>query len=257
MSKVYLVGAGPGAADLMTLRAMRILQVADVVLYDALVSAEVLQFTNPLARLINVGKRCGQKLFAQEEINSLLVAMAKQAETVVRLKGGDPLIFGRAAEEMHALRAAGVDFEVVPGVTAASSAAAAARISLTDRRTASQVLLTTAQRCAERNNLSLIDAAQQGQTLVIYMPGRNYEQIQDQLRTAGFADTMPCMIVSRIASGEEEMLATDVASLGSRAPLPAPAVLIVGEVARGDANEEGSRFAAITASETVVAEAGW
>ncbi|MGE5109653.1 MAG: uroporphyrinogen-III C-methyltransferase [Acidobacteriaceae bacterium] len=257
MSKVYLVGAGPGAADLLTLRAMRILQVADVVLYDALVSAEVLQFAKPLARLINVGKRCGRKLFAQEEIHSLLIEMAKQGETVVRLKGGDPMIFGRASEEMNALRAAGVDFEVVPGVTAACSAAAAARISLTNRRASSQVLLTTAQHCAERNNAPFIDAAQQGQTLVIYMPGQNYDQIQEQLRAAGFADTVPCMIVSRIASGDEEVLATDVASLASVAPLAAPAVLIVGEVARGNANEAPSRFARISVPDTAVAEVEW
>ena len=117
MGKVYLIGAAPGDTDLLTLRAVRILQAADVVLHDALVSREVLELANPRGRLIHVGKRRGRESFTQEEIHFLLVYSAAMAGTVVRLKAGDPLIFGRTREELAVLRAAGIDFEVVPGVT--------------------------------------------------------------------------------------------------------------------------------------------
>src|ERR1700681_3263284 len=139
MGKVYLVGAGPGDPELFTLRAARLLERATIVLHDSLVSREVLQRIAPKAEIIDVGKRCGQKLLSQEEINALLVSYAASHERVIRLKGGDPLIFGRAGEEIEALRQAGVDFEIVPGITAALGAAAEAGISLTDRRAASQV----------------------------------------------------------------------------------------------------------------------
>ncbi len=132
--KVYLVGAGPGDPELLTRKALRLLRAADVVLHDDLVAPEILALIPPTARLHNVGKRCGRKSITQEEINALLVAYASDGLTVVRLKGGDPLIFGRAGEEMEVLWEARIDFEVVPGVTAALGAAAAARIPLTDRR---------------------------------------------------------------------------------------------------------------------------
>ena len=168
--KVYLVGAGPGDPELLTLKAARILGRADVVLHDALVSRGVLELVAKNAERIDVGKRCGQKLLTQEEINALLISYAKSNDIVVRLKGGDPLIFGRAGEEMEALRGAGVDFEVVPGITAAMGAAAVARISLTDRRAASQVLITTAHRVREgtETDWSRVTSTT---TLVIYMPG--------------------------------------------------------------------------------------
>src|SRR5207253_3203635 len=128
--KVYIVGAGPGDPELLTLKAARVLSAADVVLHDDLVTSEILERVSPSASIFSVGKRCGRKSVAQEEINSLLVAYALAGFTVVRLKGGDPLVFGRSGEELQALREAGVDFEVVPGVTAATGAAAAAGISL-------------------------------------------------------------------------------------------------------------------------------
>src|SRR5215468_2349092 len=139
MGKVFLVGAGPGDPELLTLKALRILQSANVVLYDSLVSREVLALISPTAELVDVGKRAGLKLLTQDEINSLLVSYVAENEVVVRLKGGDPLLFGRASEELDALRGAGVSHEIVPGITAAFGAAASAGISLTDRRTASQV----------------------------------------------------------------------------------------------------------------------
>ncbi len=232
MKKVFLVGAGPGAADLLTLRAARVLQSADVVLYDALVSREVLALTKSSARLINVGKRCGKKLFGQEEINRLMVSLASSSDSVVRLKGGDPLIFGRAAEEMRALREAGIDFEVIPGVTAASSAAATAKISLTDRESSSRLLLTTAHHSSQNQDRPLATLQDREQSLVVYMPGRDHAALQDQLLRSGVAPDTPCLIVSRISLPEEEVVATTVGSLDQASPLRTPSVVIVGEVAR-------------------------
>src|SRR6266849_4135244 len=146
MGTVYLIGAGPGDPELLTLKAARLLARADVVLHDALVSDAVLAMISPAAEIINVGKRAGQKLLTQDEINALLVSFGRKRPTVVRLKGGDPSIFGRAGEEIEALRRAGIEYEIVPGISAALGAAAAAGISLTDRRVASQILLTTFSR---------------------------------------------------------------------------------------------------------------
>src|SRR5690348_5521150 len=146
MGKVYLIGAGPGDPDLLTVKAARLLSRANIVFHAALVSQEVLQLIAPGAQIIDVGKRCGKKLLTQDEINTLLVASAATHETVIRLKGGDPLVFGRAGEEIEALRDAAVECEIVPGITAALGAAAAAGISLTDRRAASQIVFATFSR---------------------------------------------------------------------------------------------------------------
>src|SRR5246127_2058843 len=143
MGKVYLVGAGPGDPDLLTVKAARLLARAGIVFRDSLVSREVLGLIARDAEVIDVGKRCGRKLLTQEEINSVLVSAAAKHEVVIRLKGGDPLVFGRAAEEIEALRKAAIEFEIVPGITAALGAAAAAGISLTDRRAASQIVIST------------------------------------------------------------------------------------------------------------------
>src|SRR5438552_14691267 len=144
--KVYLVGAGPGDPELLTLKAARLLAGADVVLHDALVSDGVLALISPGAEVINVGQRAGQKLLTQDEINSLLSSYAPTRQTVVRLKGGDQTIFGRAGEEIEALRKGGIEYEIVPGISAALGAAATAGISLTDRRVASQIVFTTVSR---------------------------------------------------------------------------------------------------------------
>ncbi len=144
--KVYLVGAGPGDPELLTRKAWRVLQTADVVLHDDLVSEEILRVLPLAAQVVNVGKRCGAKGISQIEINALMVSLARQGKLVARLKNGDPLLFGRAGEEMDALRQAEIEFEVVPGVTSALGAAASARISLTDRRHSSRVVFVTAHR---------------------------------------------------------------------------------------------------------------
>jgi uroporphyrin-III C-methyltransferase len=230
--KVFLVGAGPGSVDLLTLRAVRVIERADVVLYDALIGPDILQLVRPNARLINVGKRCGKKALSQADINALLVYWARSGDTVVRLKGGDPGIFGRAAEETEALRSAGIAFEVVPGVTAACSAAAAAGISLTDRHVASQVVFATAHHSEENAARSFASAAREGRTLVLYMPGQDYEHIYRELRHAGLAADTPCVVVSKIAAPDQQVTWSTLHSLAEHHALPSPSVLIIGEVAR-------------------------
>ena len=241
MGKVYLVGAGPGDPELLTVKAARILASADVVLHDSLVSREVLAKVSSGANIIDVGKRCGRKLLTQDEINSLLISYAASNEVVVRLKGGDPLIFGRAGEELEALRGAGIEYEIVPGITAAIGAAAAAGISLTDRRVASQVLFSTYSRRREGNALDW-GAVTPATTLVLYMPGPDYNEVSDRLRDAGLPPTLPCVIVSKATSAEQQVRWTSVAKLAHDEKLPAPALLIVGRVATQQIREISMAF---------------
>ncbi len=230
MGKVYLVGAGPGDAELLTLKAARILAEANIVLHDSLVSDEVLSKVSRTAQIIDVGKRCGRKLLTQEEINSLLVAYAATNEVVVRLKGGDPLVFGRAGEELGALREAHIEFEVVPGITAALGAAAAAGISLTDRRLASQILFSTFTRRPEANALQW-GALSPATTLVLYMPGPDYAEVAVRVQEAGLPADLPCVIVSGATGAEQQIRWTSLANLAHEEKLPAPALLIIGRVA--------------------------
>ena len=195
MGQVYLIGAGPGDPELLTVKAARLLAVADVVLHDSLVSREVLGLVGAAAIIVDVGKRAGQKLLTQDEINALLISYAGASAVVVRLKGGDPSIFGRAGEEIVALRKAGVGYEIVPGITAALGAAAAAGISLTDRRVASQVLLTTFSRGAHGRAMDW-GCVTPATTLVLYMPGAEYAEVAQRLRDGGMTDDLPCVIVS-------------------------------------------------------------
>lgn len=241
MGKVYLIGAGPGDPELLTIKAARLLAQANVVLYDSLVSREVLATISASAELVDVGKRAGKKLLTQDEINALLVSYATSHETVVRLKGGDPSIFGRAAEELEALRKAKVEFEIVPGVTAALSAAAAAGISLTDRRIASQVLLTTFSRGADGNAIEW-GCLTPATTLVLYMPGPDYAEVSRQLVEAGLSLDLPCAIVSHISSAQQQVRATSVGALATEEKLPAPALMIVGRVATQQLRETAEAF---------------
>ena len=239
--KVYLVGAGPGDPELLTLKAARILADADEVLYDALVSKEVLALVSRDAQLIDVGKRAGKKLLTQDEINSLLISYAKKNNVVVRLKGGDPLLFGRAGEEIEALRVAGVDFEIVPGITAAVGAAAGAKISLTDRRLASQVLFTTFSR-GETSNWLNWAAVTPETTIAIYMPGTHYGEVADRLVENGLSPETPCVVVSQATRAEEQVRWTNIAALRSEAQLRAPSILLVGRVATQSVAEWGARI---------------
>ena len=241
MGKVFLVGAGPGNPELLTVRAARILACADVVLHDSLVSPEALQLANPTARLVDVGKRHGRKLLTQDEINSLLVAYAARHDTVVRLKGGDPVIFGRAGEEMDALRQARVDFEVVPGVTSALAAAACAQIPLTDRRVASQVLFTTFSRGDSALAMDWT-GVNSSTTLAVYMPGADYAEISRWLQVGGLPPDLACAIVSRATSPFQRIAWTTIAALAHTECLPAPALLLIGRVVALRARESAVGF---------------
>jgi len=236
MGKVYLIGAGPGDPELLTLKAARLIAAADVVLHDSLVGADILRMIPSTAEIVDVGKRAGKKLLTQDEINSLLVDNAGKHEVVVRLKGGDPSVFGRAAEEISALREASVAYEIVPGVTAALSAAAAAGISLTDRRIASQVLLSTFSRREDGNAVDW-GAVTPATTLVLYMPGSDYAQVSARLRENDMPTDLPCVIVSQISSPRQQIRWTTAGALADEENLPAPALLIVGRVARQQAAE--------------------
>jgi len=231
IGKVYLVGAGPGDPELLTLKAARILGNAEVVLHDSLVSQEILGLASARAEVIHIGKRCGRKLLTQEEINSLLVHYAHARATVVRLKGGDPMLFGHAGEEIDTLRSAGVPFEVVPGVTSGLASAAAAEISLTDRRIASQVLFTTAHR--EHGNVALDWAGVVGSdtTVVIYMPGRKYAELGASLLEVGLDPRTPCLVASCTSLPTQELKRTTIGNLRDEDGLAAPSLLIVGWVA--------------------------
>jgi uroporphyrin-III C-methyltransferase len=228
--KVFLVGAGPGDPELLTAKATRLLQSADVVLHDSLVSAEVLALISPAAERIDVGKRRGIRLLSQDDINSLLVASAAKHHVVVRLKGGDPLLFGRAAEEIQALRAARIDFEVVPGISAAFGAAAAAGVSLTDRRVASHVLFTTYSRSPEARILPFVGLTSET-TVIVYMPGTDYSGVAHWLLESGIVPETPCLVISKASQREQAVSPTTLSLLASLTPLPAPALLIVGRVA--------------------------
>ncbi|MEE8625889.1 MAG: uroporphyrinogen-III C-methyltransferase [Acidiferrobacterales bacterium] len=240
--KAYLVGAGPGDPELLTLKALRVLEEADVVLHDDLITPEVLALVPPTARLQNVGKRCGRrKTISQPEINALVVRCAKRGLTVVRLKGGDPLIFGRAGEEMDALHEAGVEFEVIPGVTAALGAAAVARLSLTDRRWASQVFFASNHRCAGKAKTDWQSVTASGATIVVYMPGSNYAELAAELCSAGMSGETLCVIVSHASTPQEQIYRTTLGKLPEVPPLPAPALLVIGAVAATDRSPEEAR----------------
>lgn len=230
--KVYLVGAGPGDPDLLTLKALRLLRSADAVLYDDLVAPEILALITSKAQLHAVGKRCGKKKILQSEINFLMIALAQSGLQVVRLKSGDPLIFGRAGEEMEALRTAGVPFEVVPGVTSALGAAAAAQIPLTHRRESSAVVFLTAHQASDSESAEWSKLVGSASTLVIYMPGQNYLEISRKLKDAGLQGKTPCALVSRASTVRQQVHRTTVGQLRHVPPMPAPALLVVGDVVR-------------------------
>ncbi len=241
MGKVYLVGAGPGDPELLTVKAALLLSRAGIVFHDSLVSREILQLIARDAEVIDVGKRCGQKLLTQDEINSLLVSAAANHAVAIRLKGGDPLIFGRAGEEIEALRNAGVDFEIVPGITAALGAAAAAGISLTDRRAASQIVISTFSRGTEGASMDF-GAITSTTTLALYMPGPDYAEVAHRLREGGLPDDLPCAIVSNATGAEQQVRWTSVGRLAHEEKLPAPALMIVGRVASQKIQEVSKAF---------------
>jgi uroporphyrin-III C-methyltransferase len=243
LRKVYLVGAGPGDPELLTRKAWRILQSADVVLHDDLVSQEILSILPPTAQVVNVGKRCGAKSISQSEINALMVQFAREGKIVARLKSGDPLLFGRAGEEIEALRRAGIDFEIVPGVTAALGAAASAQISLTDRRHASRVVFVTAHR-EGGTGLTNERHVAADTTYVIYMPGSRYAELAAELQAAGIGAEIPCIVISRATTEDETIFRTTLGRLADSPIAASPSLIVVGAVAAGatDTNVRNDEF---------------
>lgn len=220
---VWLVGAGPGDPELLTVRAVRVLASADLVLHDDLVPDALLGLASVTAELVNVGKRCGRASITQGGIHELMVDAALAGRRVVRLKSGDPLLFGRANEEMDALREAGIHFTVVPGVTAASAAAAAIPCSLTDRRATASVLLNTAHTAEGEQD-------DREPTRVIYMPGRDLSKIAMQWRQQGLPADYPCVLVSRAGQPDQKVTYTTLAKLHVTSPGAAPSLLMGGQV---------------------------
>ena len=234
-AKVFLIGAGPGDPELLTIKALRILQIAEVVLHDSLIGPEILNLIPKTAERIDVGKRAGFRLLTQQDLNALLLSNAAKHKIVVRLKGGDPLLFGRAAEEIQSLREANIDFEIIPGISAAFGAAAAAKVSLTDRRLSSHVLFTTFSRAPEANFLPGIGLTADT-TVVVYMPGPDYAEVSRWLQDAAVSPDTPVLVISKASHRDQSQHATTVAGLGHQAPLPAPALLLVGRVAASAAD---------------------
>jgi uroporphyrin-III C-methyltransferase len=231
--RVYLVGAGPGDPDLLTLKAARLLAQADVVLIDDLASDELLAFC-PQARVIRVGKRGGCKSTAQAFIEKLLVHEARAGHKVVRLKGGDPSVFGRAGEEIAALNAAGVDYEFVPGVSAGLAAAAQIGASLTHRDHAQGVAFVTAHG-AEGGETDWRALAKSALTLVVYMGVSRSEALQTNLLEGGMSRTTPVIAVENASRNNARMVVSTVAEMAqdfAREALQSPAVLLIGNAMR-------------------------
>ncbi len=243
--KVWLVGAGPGDPDLLTVKALHLIQSAHVILHDDLVPHAILHLGRH-AEIVNVGKRCGVKNITQEEINALMIEHVRNGKRVVRLKSGDPLIFGRAAEEMAALTEAGVTFEAVPGITAAFAAAAAIPCSLTDRNSASNVTFSTGHHAASHHEskLSQLEDA----TRVVYMPGRDLRMLAAEWLAQGLPADFPCAVVSRAAQPDQEVLHTTLGELGEAAPAAAPSILLAGWAIRDTAVAAASARQAVAAS---------
>ncbi len=232
---VYLVGAGPGAADLLTLRAARLISAADVVLHDALVTQEVIAIAKG-ARKINVGKRANRPSTDQRVINRLMVRAARENKIVVRLKGGDPMLFGRAQEEIEACRSAGVPVEVVPGVSAAFAAAAEAHASLTQRGVARSVVFVTPMTARDgEQSEDWADAAAAADSVAVYMGAGAGARVRDALLQRGAPGASPIVLVENAGRGGARRIAATLADLEDlvQAAGEGPALLLMGEAFAG------------------------
>ena len=227
---VYLVGAGPGDPDLLTVKALRLIESADVILHDDLVTPAILDLAASTAEIMNVGKRCGVKTITQDEINALMIDYAHAGRSVVRLKSGDPMLFGRAAEEMNALKYAGVAHEVVPGVSAAFAAASSLGCSLTDRNWASNVIFSTGHHAQSHNHAAL--PSLEDATRVVYMPGRDLALLAEQWMAEGLPPELPCALVSHAAQPDEQVFATTLGALHEAPVAAAPSLLLAGWAVR-------------------------
>ena len=235
VGRVYLVGAGPGDPELLTLRAVRLLQQAQVVVYDHLVSSAVLEFVSPNAQRIYAGKRRNEHTLRQEEINTLLISLANQGKQVVRLKGGDPFIFGRGGEELQALAAQGIDFEVVPGVTAASGVASYAGIPLTHRVYAQSCIFVTGHLKNGTADLDWPSLVRLNQTVVIYMGLGGLPEICRQMMAHGAAANLPIAVVQDGSIASQKVVTgtlIDMPERVVRAGLKSPCLTIIGNVVK-------------------------
>jgi len=229
--EIILVGAGPGDSGLLTLRGLQVMQLADVVLYDHLVSEEVLDLVRRDADRICVGKRASAHLLPQDEINQLMVQLAQKGKRVVRLKGGDPFIFGRGGEELQAAQQAGIPFQVVPGVTAAAGATAYAGIPLTHRDYAQSVLFITGHCRPDSDDIDWPSLARARQTLAIYMGAVKAAHISKQLILHGRAASTPVAVIGRGTRSDQQVLTGTLEHLETlAASAPSPALLVIGEV---------------------------
>lgn len=232
MPRIFLAGAGPGSLDLLTLKTAKLLAQAEVVLHDSLVGRDVLALINPAAEVVDVGKRCGQAATAQAEICRLLVEYASTDKLVVRLKGGDPVIFGRLTEEIDALRQANYDFEVVPGVTAASAAAASVGLSLTQRLKARSVHFITGH--GADHGLPVFDwqaLVQTGGTLAVYMGSKHLHALVEKMLQAGLHPDTPAIIVESASLPEQRIEHMPVSSLPTDAAMRkanGPVLVLIG-----------------------------
>ena len=230
--KVWLVGAGPGDPELLTLRAARLIMAAGLIVHDGLVDPAILSMARPGTRLVSVAKRRSRHTMPQDAINALLIAEALAGHDVVRLKGGDPFIFGRGGEEVETCRAAGVEVEVVPGISAAIGAAAAAHIPLTHRDSASIVSFVAGQ-CKGLTEPDWTGLAGKGRTLVIYMGVATAEAIAEKLIADGLAPNMPVAVIENASRAAMRVLRTPLAGLAAlveRQGVKSPAVIIIGDV---------------------------
>lgn len=248
---VWLVGAGPGAADLITLRGRNALAGAEIVIHDDLANRELLAHCPPGCEFLYVGKRAGCHSATQQEINRLLVLHARAGRRVVRLKGGDPAVFGRLGEETAVLRAAGIPYEIVPGVTAACAAAASAGISLTQRGLASAAVLATGHECAGKTGPALDweALAQPGTTLCVYMGTRSLGPLASRLIAHGHSSDTPLLVISNASLPTQVIRSGTLETAGELADdaQGTPSLILIGEVAaQGAPSAAANHFTAVT-----------
>ncbi|MGK2910563.1 MAG: uroporphyrinogen-III C-methyltransferase [Sphingobium sp.] len=244
---VYLVGAGPGDPDLLTLRAARLIGEASLIVHDGLVDDAILALARPDAQLVSVAKSRSRHSMPQDQINALLIAEARAGSDVIRLKGGDPFIFGRGGEEAEDCRAAGVPVQIVPGISAAIGCAAEAQIPLTHRDAASAVTFVAGQ-CKGLTDQDWSGLAGVGRTLVIYMGVATANDIADKLMADGVSPSTPAAVIEKGTRRDSRAIRTILADLGgmvARENVKSPALIVVGDVVlRGNAHDRLAAFAA-------------